>query len=316
MDELLGALYKWFKNNGLMDNTTIMVINDNEQGAKESLYEQGIRMMNFIRFPPIYHNFVVGDVDVASTTFEIAGLSINWLENTVGYEFDGYSRLYPSDLTQDGLEQEHNNSDYRNDFASLQLLKAHVEDACKDTENQSNHYLRSTAPGPGAYPTQRYLDITNDIIELLDKRLKVLFRHTAENGTWVESDSGKPLLATSDGCVNTDIIDNNGLCYAIAYYPHDGLKVVIMNGYSNGHPHGYSNNYSNNFNCCLSAEVTATAIAAVTHNNERKKEDYKGVMLSTPQPKPHPTRPAPEKERCIILFRWINSNSTNTNNMS
>ena len=78
MDELLRALYKWFKNNGLVDNTTIMVMNDNEQGVKE--YEQGIRMMNFIRFPPIYDNFVIGDVDVASTIFEIAGLSY-WIKD-------------------------------------------------------------------------------------------------------------------------------------------------------------------------------------------------------------------------------------------
>ena len=60
MDESLGALYKWLKNNDLLDNTTIMVMNDHGQGAKESLYEQGIRMMNYIRFPALAfgHNFV------------------------------------------------------------------------------------------------------------------------------------------------------------------------------------------------------------------------------------------------------------------
>ena len=34
MDELLRALYKWFKNSGLMDNTTIMVMNDNEHPTR------------------------------------------------------------------------------------------------------------------------------------------------------------------------------------------------------------------------------------------------------------------------------------------
>ena len=38
------------QNNDLLDNTTIMVTNDHGQVSKESLYEQGIRIMNFIQF--------------------------------------------------------------------------------------------------------------------------------------------------------------------------------------------------------------------------------------------------------------------------
>ena len=53
------------------------------KGAKESLYEQGIRMMNYIRFPALASgkatndDFVVGNVDFAPTIFEMAGLCIN-----------------------------------------------------------------------------------------------------------------------------------------------------------------------------------------------------------------------------------------------
>ena len=72
-----------------------------------------------------------------------------------------------------------------------------------------------------------------------------------------------------------------------------GLKVVVMNGYVSGYP---NNDYSNDFNCCLSAELTATAIGAVANNIERKKEYYKGVILCTPHPAPRPTRPAPIAE--------------------
>ena len=132
-------------------------------------------------------------------------------------------------------------------------------------------------------------------------------------GTWVSKPEKEEELAivavvavvalAEKYCVGTTQYDADEMVYVGLYYPHGGgLKVVIMNGYVSGYPSGYFNGYFSDFNCCFSAKLTATAIAAVANNDERKTEYYKGVILSTPHPEPHPTRPAPEKEREVEYY--------------
>ena len=76
----------------------IIVMNDQGTAAKNSLYERGIRIMQFIRYPSlfsnkeIFDNFVVSNVDIAATLFELAGLDLNDLK-ALGYKLDGESWL-------------------------------------------------------------------------------------------------------------------------------------------------------------------------------------------------------------------------------
>ena len=53
----------------------------------------------------------------------------------------------------------------------------------------------------------------------------------------------------------------------------------------------------------MSAELAATAKAATTNNNKRKKKHYKGAILSTHYPVPHPTpRQTREKKREVEYY--------------
>ena len=159
MDETLGGLYKWLKIKGILDNTIIMVMNDHGQGAKESLYEQGIRIMNFIRYPAlggnktIYDKFLMSNVDVPPTLFDLVGLDLDYLKNTVGYEFDGYSWL--NQFKTDNVT----NFEYR--FAGMYQSRAIVTLEYKYIWRATNDYRDSSK----TYP---YNDKKHQLYDLID----------------------------------------------------------------------------------------------------------------------------------------------------
>merc|ERR1719244_1307971 len=92
-----GALMDALKMKGVYDDTLVILQNDHGQVAKGLLYEQGTRILNFQRYPPLFgkdgmktlpDDFVTSNVDLASTIFELAGVSL-----PSGYQMDGVSYL-------------------------------------------------------------------------------------------------------------------------------------------------------------------------------------------------------------------------------
>merc|ERR1719461_2196068 len=79
------------------DDTLVILQNDHGQIAKGLLYEQGTRIINFQRYPPLFgkdgmqtlpDDFVTSNVDLAATIFQLAGV-----DTPHGYQMDGVSYL-------------------------------------------------------------------------------------------------------------------------------------------------------------------------------------------------------------------------------
>eukprot|EP01084_Bolivina_argentea_P021100 39188_1 len=86
IDDSLGALIRYLKTlgNDIYNNTMIIVMNDHGQGSKGTIYEQGIRTFQYIRYPKLFEpniilneNFVVSAVDLASVIFDITNTNVN-----------------------------------------------------------------------------------------------------------------------------------------------------------------------------------------------------------------------------------------------
>merc|ERR1719242_1437783 len=84
MDHQFGALMDMLKEHGLYDETLVILQSDHGQIAKGLLYEQGTRIINFQRYPPLFgtdgpkvmpQNLVSSNVDLAATIFDLAGIT-------------------------------------------------------------------------------------------------------------------------------------------------------------------------------------------------------------------------------------------------
>merc|ERR1719300_905414 len=96
-DMQFGALIDALKMKGVYDDTLVILQNDHGQVAKGLLYEQGTRIINFQRYPPLFgkdrmqtlpDDFVTSNVDLAATIFQLAGV-----DTPNGYQMDGVSYL-------------------------------------------------------------------------------------------------------------------------------------------------------------------------------------------------------------------------------
>ena len=97
MDDMFGALMQYLKDHNLYDNTFIVFQNDHGQEAKGTMYQQGSRIMNFVRYPPAFGkhgpnimplDFVTSNVDLAATIFHLADVT-----PPMGYILDGLSYI-------------------------------------------------------------------------------------------------------------------------------------------------------------------------------------------------------------------------------
>ncbi len=82
LDDQFGALIDYLKSNDLYDNTAIFFVNDHGRPTKGMLYEQGSRIVQFVRYPPLFgydqhvlDNFVVSNVDIAASIFDLAEIT-------------------------------------------------------------------------------------------------------------------------------------------------------------------------------------------------------------------------------------------------
>jgi len=103
VDDAFGAMIDYLKQKDLYDNTFIVVLNDHGMGAKGTLYEQGVRVWQFVRFPQLFggelrvlsKDVVVGTTDLASVIFDVANVtdaidahyvlddSTNWIDDVL-----------------------------------------------------------------------------------------------------------------------------------------------------------------------------------------------------------------------------------------
>lgn len=83
VDDSLGSLMAHLKAKGELDNTLIIVTQDHGQTAKESLYQGGVRVSLFARYPPAIRaglvvNTPVTNIDVAPTILEFAEIAASF----------------------------------------------------------------------------------------------------------------------------------------------------------------------------------------------------------------------------------------------
>jgi len=83
-DDQFGALINYLKAENIYDKTLIVLMNDHGMGAKGVLYQQGSRIINYVRYPPLFgdngpyimpKDFVVSSVDLGAVIFEITGIN-------------------------------------------------------------------------------------------------------------------------------------------------------------------------------------------------------------------------------------------------
>ena len=99
MDNSIGAMITYLRKMGLYDDTMIIFLNDHGMLGKFTLFEQGTRVMQIIRYPPLFeggsvmpNNFITSTADLADIIFELTNThvnesyvtdSINWMQDAI-----------------------------------------------------------------------------------------------------------------------------------------------------------------------------------------------------------------------------------------
>lgn len=99
VDDQFGALVNFLKHKEIYDNTMVVFINDHGMEAKGTVFEQGSRIMQFVRYPPMFgtdgavmpSDYVTSNVDIGATILDLADVDAE-------YELDGVS--YVADVVQ------------------------------------------------------------------------------------------------------------------------------------------------------------------------------------------------------------------------
>eukprot|EP00484_Ammonia_sp_Unknown_P013894 CAMPEP_0197072120 /NCGR_PEP_ID=MMETSP1384-20130603/209934_1 /TAXON_ID=29189 /ORGANISM="Ammonia sp." /LENGTH=1656 /DNA_ID=CAMNT_0042510935 /DNA_START=66 /DNA_END=5037 /DNA_ORIENTATION=- len=105
IDDALGAMVNFLDSMHVLDNTFIVVMNDHGMTAKGMLYDHGTRIMQYVRFPPLFgktgyvlpDDFITSNVDLTAVMAEIAGIDItnyptdgtSWISDVTNYITNG-----------------------------------------------------------------------------------------------------------------------------------------------------------------------------------------------------------------------------------
>jgi len=89
VDDSVGAIYQALEDKGILNNTIILFQLDHGQESKSAIYENGVRIAQFVHYPdgiPANSEFegLVSTIDVAPTMLDFAGISAT-------YSMDGQS---------------------------------------------------------------------------------------------------------------------------------------------------------------------------------------------------------------------------------
>ena len=98
IDDAIGAIFQTLEDLGELDNTFFLFQMDHGQEGKGSLYEQGIRMAQFIHYPDAFDvnvddkifDGLVSTIDIGPTMLEYAGIDTT-SSNVHYYDMDGTS---------------------------------------------------------------------------------------------------------------------------------------------------------------------------------------------------------------------------------
>ena len=89
LDDSVGAIITALEDKGVLDNTIFLFQNDHGMETKKALYENGLRIPQFIHYPAKYSSGSTFDqpvstIDIGATMLDFAGITPN-------YELDGMS---------------------------------------------------------------------------------------------------------------------------------------------------------------------------------------------------------------------------------
>lgn len=107
-DDMVGAMITYLGDNGLFNDTVFIFQNDHGMDEKGTLYQGGSRIMNFVRYPPVFgvdgpmimdSDFITSNIDVAATIFELANISLpdEYVLDGVSYWNDALAMLTDPD---------------------------------------------------------------------------------------------------------------------------------------------------------------------------------------------------------------------------
>jgi len=133
LDNSIGAMLSYLQRMGLFDDTMIILLTDHGMLAKFTLFEQGTRIMQVIRYPKLFeahsvlpNDFVTSTVDLAQIIFELSETqidekyvtdSVNWLQSAM----DVLSASPTPNATVDADIGSYRFSDYYNSHAIVSV---------------------------------------------------------------------------------------------------------------------------------------------------------------------------------------------------
>jgi len=167
-DMQFGALIDALKMKGVYDDTLVILQNDHGQIAKGLLYEQGTRIMNFQRYPPLFgkermqtlpDDFVTSNVDLAATIFQLAGVDLPH-----GYQMDGVSYLddVVNALTNPNFDQ------VADGEASCEYKYLDIKNSHSMVSGQYQYIWRATDSVDTMYDVDKLYPNTYDMEQLYD----------------------------------------------------------------------------------------------------------------------------------------------------
>jgi len=108
VDDQFGALVNFLKKKGIYDNTMVVFINDHGMEAKGTVFEQGSRIMQYVRYPPLFGTdgavmppeYVTSNVDIGASILDVAGVDADYALDGVSYIADVVQQLEEPDVSQ------------------------------------------------------------------------------------------------------------------------------------------------------------------------------------------------------------------------
>jgi len=108
VDDQFGALVNLLKHKGIYDNTMVFFINDHGMVAKGTVMEQGSRIMQYVRYPPLFGtegavmptDYVTSNVDIGAVILDVANVVADYELDGVSYVDDVVGQLAVPDATR------------------------------------------------------------------------------------------------------------------------------------------------------------------------------------------------------------------------
>merc|ERR1740131_741460 len=182
MDDMFGALVQFLQEKGIYDDTFIVLQNDHGQVAKGMLYQQGSRIMTYVRYPPKFgtqgpmimpETYVVSNVDIAATVFDLTDVHVpsEYVLDGVSYLDDVVNQLTDPDADSQTacrfkfVDHHHSHSIVNGRYQYIYRLTDEV-----DTQSRVDEMY------PNCYDEEQLYDLYADP----DQKVNILDSHDAD----------------------------------------------------------------------------------------------------------------------------------------